>query len=432
MKKLNLFVLLYILLNLHMLRNISLVGYLAILAFVYIPIMLYCLPRFMNVRLGPVGHWFVLYFITALWSALVTFMDYGINVGVYASVRYFMTMPIALAAFWFLPNEHSMRKMLWMFCLIVLIGLLTIPLQYVVGPIAWFAQPGGRAGMVRYSTLLGNLTAAGGVVPYAIFITLVLQLNPFLKVLLLGGLCVGAVLTLQKSALLGIPLALGVYIVYCGRQLYKRPRKLIGILAIGLLAIIIGGAVVSFLGTWPVWQKAVAYAGAAFVLEENVETVAARGGDVSIQESIRTRLFDQPQRALADLYKFKGGGGYLLGGGFGMVGESLVRPGDSPFVTAHNGYVDFVLIGGFFHLLAFCGLVYSTLRSQWVWLKNCRANKLSDEIPTSFIGVIIIALVSLLFSGGLTFQPVTGCLFWMIVGVTLRLENKRPLCQISI
>ena len=420
MKKADLFLGLYILLNLHILRNLSLVGYFTVLALVYIPVIVYCLLHFASIKLSRIALWLLLYFVTALWPSIVTFIDYGINTGVYATVRYFLSLPMALAAFWLLSYEKNMRSMLRLFCSIVLLGLLTIPLQYATGPISWFAEPGERAGVIRYASLLGSLTVAGGVIPFAVLVALVSHIKPMWKVLLLCGLGLGAIFTLQKAALLGIPLAVCVYIVYQRRQLVK-PRNVLGVFGIGLLIVFLGGVANSFLADWPVWQNSVAYASAAF----SPENAVARGGDVSIQESIEDRLISMPALALSGLGNYSGWGGYLLGGGFGMVGASLVMPEDSPFITSHNGYVDFVLIGGIAHLLAFGGLVCSTLRSLYIWLKNCRTKHLSDDVPIAFLGIVTIALVSLLFAGGLTFQPITGCLFWTIVGIAWRLESER-------
>lgn len=418
MKKVTIFLWLYILLNLHLLRNLSLGGYLAALSLVYIPVVLYGLSRLTAVRGGRVAVWFLLFLATALWASVNTFVDYGIIAGAYASARYFLVMPMAFAAYSLLPNEASVRKVLLAFCFIVLIGALTIPLQYMIGPIPWFPEPGERANVTRYASMLGSLTVAGNVIPYAIFTALVLRMNKALKISLIFMLLICAVLTLQKAALLGIPLAIGVYLLYVSK------RKLFHIAVTGLTITSLGLVMELLLRDWPIWQQATDYACAAFQIGRNA---AALGGDVTIQQSLVDRLTDLPQRSLSDLYNLRGVSGYLFGGGFCMVGPALMRPGDSPFWTAHNGYVDFVLIGGIAHMLTFVGLIYRVLKTLRGLLKNRRANDLYDEIPVALIGIVTIALVGLFFAGGLTFQPITGSLFWAIVGIAWRLESGAPL-----
>jgi len=415
MKKVTLFLWLYTLLNLHLLRNVSLTGYVVTLALIYIPVMAYCLSRLTTVKMGKIALWFLLFLVTALWASIITFTNYGIAAGAYASVRYFLTMPMALVAYLLLPSEASIRKVLLVLCFIVLVGVLTIPLQYVIGPIPWFAEPGERANMTRYASILGSLPVAGGVIPYAVLAALVLRMNKLIKATLVFLLFICAVLTLQKAALLGIPLAVGVYL------LYVRKRKLFNIAVIGLLMVILGTVTAFVLKDWPVWHRATDYAYAAFQLGKSPE---ALGGDVSVQESVIARLTDLPRRSLDDLYSLRGAAGYLFGGGFGMVGAALMRPGDSPFITAHNGYVDLVLIGGIVHFLAFVGLVCYVVGALRTSLKNCRTHGLDDEILVVLIGIITIALFALFFAGGLTFQPVTGSLFWTVVGIACRLENR--------
>jgi hypothetical protein len=413
----------YLWLNLHLLRNISLIGYLLILALVYVPALIYCFSEMRRVKATWIAIWFVLFLVSSLSASLATFLDYGIDAGIYATARYFLAMPMILITYVLLRTETEMRKVLLLFCIVVLLGSLTIPLQYAVGPITWFAESSERAGIVRLASLLGSLTAAGNVIPVAVYVALVLRLSKPAKLVLVTGLVISGLLTLQKAALLGIPLAIGMYLVYLGRQ--KWLKAIATSSAIVVFALVANG----LLSEWPMWQQVTGYAVAVLQLSDSSGQV----GDIVVGQSIIDRLTDLPQQALADLYRHRGELGYLLGGGFGMVGAALMRPDDSPFITAHNGYVDLLLVGGILHLVAFWGLMSTALIRLWNLAIRHRRESTSDEVPSALVGIVIIFLIVSLFAGGLTYQPVTASLLWVILGFVWRLEqNLHPASRVTL
>ena len=214
MKKIYIFLILYILLNLHMLRNVSFSGYLIALSLSYVPVLIYCFSKIWNIKIRNISFWLFLFFLTGLGASVSTFMDYGRAAGAYATGRYFLTMPMVIIAYFFITTPKDVKKTLMLFCVIVMLGAATIPMQYIVGPVSWFSEPGERAAITRYASLLGSLTAAGSMIPIAIFVSLVLRIRRLLKSVLIAGLSLGAILTLQKAALLGIPLAVGLYLLF--------------------------------------------------------------------------------------------------------------------------------------------------------------------------------------------------------------------------
>ncbi|MFC1543945.1 hypothetical protein ACFL4Y_01695 [Gemmatimonadota bacterium] len=418
----------YIVLNLHMARNISFGGYVFVLAIIYSLVIGYCLPRFSRIPITRTGVWLMLFIGTSLWPSISTISDYGLATGIYSLARYFFALPIAFAAFWLLRSESSMRDVLRIFLAIVIIGMLTIPLQYMTGPISWFAVPGERAHIVRYSSLLGSLPVAGGVVSYTLYLLYVGNIKYMYKILLSSITLICAVLTLQKAAILGIPLSVVVYVMYHRDKMVDKKTVTKILITISVL-LTFGYVIQSAMSRWGPWNNSVSYAVAALSENEHVEE---RGGDVSIFLSIHNRVIDMPLIALKDLYRYRGIEGYLFGGGYGMVGTSLVMERDSEFVTSHNGYVDFLLIGGIVHLMSFIGLACSTRKSLRIWFKYRKWNGMNAGTPIAFLGIITIALISLVFAGGLTFQPITGCLFWTVVGTAWRLEVvQRSFCGSS-
>ena len=104
-----------------------------------------------------------------------------------------------------------------------------------------------------------------------------------------------------------------------------------------------------------------------------------------------------------------------------MLGEALLRPGDSHYFTAHNNYMDFVLLGGIGYLVVFIGLCLSVGR------ESLRLYRLRSAGPLSSImlGLIIMYAIASMFTGGLTYQPALATLWWAFVGFAWRLEVNR-------
>lgn len=415
MKKIRVFLLLYVLLNLHVARNLSLGGYLLVLLPVYAVVILASGEDLLSARVGKVGQWYFLFVASAMWASLITFLDYGLVEGAYSAVRYFLTMPMACVAYWACSNPKSAKGVLLAFCYIVLLGSLTIPLQYLLGPIHWVTEPGVRANMVRYASMLGSLTITGTVLPYAVLIALTLHINKFMKISLVVALIICSAFTFQKAALVGIPLAILLYLCY------DREHRIWTILALGLAVVSIGIATNILLRDWAPWATATRYALAAFQIGESS---VALGWDFTVQQSLVARLTTLPQQSLADLYSYRGPIGFLFGGGFGMVGEALMRPGDSEFITSHNGYIDLVLIGGLVHLVAFLGLACNIRGAIRADLRSNGDGRMSTDVSVALIGLVTLMLLSFLGGGALTYQPVTGCLFWTVAGIAWRSENR--------
>lgn len=422
-KKQTLFSVLFVLLNLHLLRNVSFVGYVSVLSFLFFAGLVYSLPRFLSIQSGAAECFLLFFLATSIWPAIVTFLDYGPVAGVYAMGRYFLTIPMAVVAVSLIRQDGDIEGVLWMFCIIVGLGLATIPLQYVIGPISWFAEPGYRANTVRYSSMLGSLTVAGNVVGFAILIVLALLDTSIKKVFLVSALVLGGLLTLQKAALMGIPLAVALYLFIRRRSVSMKTRPKTSafrrLLIVGAAGLLVAGVPIVKTAV-PELKQAVAYLVANLASDD----AYAASQDFTIADSMAMRLVSMPRERIRDLFEFKGPFGIVFGGGFGMVGTSLVREEDGAFVTSHNGYVDLFLIGGLLHLTAFLGLVWSVMRVFTRWAQFCGQTGRSDRVPFVLLGVLYLGLIGFCFSGLLTYQPNISCLFWLAVGCSIHFERR--------
>ena len=406
------FLLLFLLLNLHLVRNISLVGYMAGVVLLYFVVFASGkIPYIDLAHLGSVSTWILLFFSTGLWAAAMTFWYYGLSAGAYATSRYFLTVPLVVASYNIMRTNNAMRTIMISYVVFVTLAAMTSPLQYLIGPISWFADPSERANMTRYGSLFGSLTSAGIVIPMGYYLTLVLRIRPTLKLILVLCLVFTSLFTLQKAVLVGMLLATLLYLMWIDF------RTLLKMLAFTGLGSLIWRIVDSLLVEWLPWKSANDYAMAILFLSDNTSLL---GGDVTLIQSIIDRFTILPSASLKELVEFQGYFGYLLGGGFGMVGEALMRPGDSSFITAHNGYVDLLLIGGVFHLVAFIGLLMSCLIFALNSLRY--AGSTETELPIAIIGISFIIIIGSLFGGAVNYQPNSSSLLWTIVGFIWRCQ----------
>jgi hypothetical protein len=148
-----------------------------------------------------------------------------------------------------------------------------------------------------------------------------------------------------------------------------------------------------------------------------------RGFDYTVQESMWMRISSLPMNSYVWLVEHRGPFGILVGGGCVMLGPSLLRPGDSQYFTAHNNYMDFVLLGGLGYLVVFVGLCVSVTQES---LRVYRS-KATGGVGSVMLGIALIYVTASMFTGGLTYQPALATLWWTFVGFAWRLEVNRLL-----
>ena len=99
-----------------------------------------------------------------------------------------------------------------------------------------------------------------------------------------------------------------------------------------------------------------------------------------------------------------------------MLGPALMPSDDDSYHTAHNQYVDMLLIGGIGMAAVYVYLLLSTFRALWRW-------RSVPEIRALAILTVYFGIASL-FSTGLTFQPAMGTVFWLAIGTAWMLDGR--------
>lgn len=398
--------------NCHLLRNLT-PFYYGVLAIAFAASCIFSLSKMARLSMSPIGIWLLAYLLFALSAATQTAVDLSPVPALYGGVRLLMTFP--LAAMVFLVSglyPKLFEYTLWLNLGFAVIGIFSLVLQYFTGPVSWFAEASDRAGMERFSSFLGSIPTIGAVVPLGILIVLLMPMKPLVRIAMLVILGAGVMASLSKQAASGAVLA-----IVLGLLLGREKRLAVVGWVVGGFAV--GYVVLDLLDVPLVAQMRNYVTGILFPDVAGAETM--RGYDYTVQESMWLRMTTLPMTSYNWLIEHRGPFGLVVGGGCMMLGPSLLRIGDSPYWTAHNNYMDFLLLGGVGYLVVFIGLCVSLMRESLRLYRSRAGGPLSSVM----LGVIIMYIVASMFTGGLTYQPALGTLWWAYVGFAWRSEVNR-------
>lgn len=389
-------IIVFLLYLLHITRNLSSVYYL-LLSFSLCAFVISLASASNRLRLN----WILLLTpLIWLYASVVTVFASGAFGSPYIGlVRLWSSFPLILVGY--ILATHSVATPMRVLCLFFSIAALSFPAQLLIGPISWFAEASERAGGIRFSSLAGSLTAYG----VAIGVPALAAMVFFPRVLSIGVftlLASGAVMSLQKAALLNILLSLG-FAWWLG---VLSLRKFIAILSLfSVMAL-------SFLS----FQSLGSSLNAASFIEGTIKSDSELTADVSVSESITSRITSLPRTAL-DFFS-----GDMLWLGYGAFGGAGAL-GYETLPMAHNGFVELLLIFGYLiGSLLCCCLIFYFVHSVKILSRRSR-------IIRSEIGFVSAAyslwFINYIFSGGFIFHPIGSAVFWLLL-FRLRALLKLP------
>lgn len=390
--------------QLHLLRNVSPVYFLAFLGS-FISALWFVLYRW---RLTSDIEKIAIYFLLAIFLTPMFTMLAGVVAGKYNGFgevavgvsRTIFSLPIYLVILALPSHRESINKLLLTVALITLVAALSIPYQFIFGPVEWFADSSERSGLARYASLFGSLTALGLVSGYGILAAIMSIRTTAFSAAVITGIVMGAVLSLQKAAIVNMLIALLIVPFIKTIQVKKLFYMLLFLLFF-------------FGGVGSYFSDEISRFSDSFRLFSDSES--GQTDDVSLAESINERIFDQPRVAI----EYHGVGSLWFGigpvgggGGFGFP--------DRP--NAHNGIVELLLIGGVGYLLLFSAFVAFIV---FQGLKNMRLN---NEKHLVRLGVfcVFMQLLNMLFSGLILFSP-SNAVFFAVALKCLLLRNRPQL-----
>jgi hypothetical protein len=316
--------------------------------------------------------------------------------------RYLYIIPFAVFCIFSITNLYVYVHVLKTFAIFILIGGLSIFYQIVFGPILWFPDASEREGLVRFSSLVGSLTAYGIFGGLALPIIYFLFENKLVRNICLVIVIMAMLCTLQKAAIANIALFV-IFLTLSGALLNK-------LKIIGFVAFVLPAAVFIF------YYLDVSYVVATV---DNILRLKEGSGDSDVPffQSILDRLWFLPSQ----LYEMHGPSGMLYG--VGMVGGSGTL-GFPEYPMAHNGLFDLLFIGGVLNFLVFSILVLFVLYRLSTLKSICAPQTFPHSVLKVSLFIYILLLINMLFAGPLHVQPYGGVVFYAItIFVCLRCDS---------
>ena len=401
------------------------------LSIVYISSLLYVISNkeiyFYN---SPTALFYLILMLYFIWLAVWTLRFYSLDNNIInfnlrqylVGIGRMMLMPLfALIFLKLLSRKEDYEKILFFFIFAYCVGTLTMLLQQFVGNIFFFGNfgPPRFAGLNVYPSSLGNITVFGSGVGMALICCfLTNKLNLFLKGIAVSLLILGVFLTMQKSALINLIIAV---LILC---LTLNIRSLLGLFLISIFLILLLVQVYPSIIT------------NILSLISNTLGFDIRFGDRSllhtgIYDSIFNRFIDrqidwlrQPSGLTELLF------GWGIPGGSQAMGYSFTASVDmqmdhriNPMIsigTTHNQYLDLYQMGGIFLPLTLMGLIICAniqLLINWI--------QFNDQLSKIFFFLNLVFAINLFVANGILFQPIASIPFWLSISYLLRPNKPR-------
>lgn len=389
------FAIVFVVVNLHTLSDLSLPLYLAMYVPTVAVVILQYYFRYKNSKPPVSAGLFWVWAILGVFGFAVSLALISPGGSAQGLVRYLFSAPIYLALVLYTENEEDLRRHLVTAVAFFAIASLSIPLQFFTGPISWFADSSERAGLDRFSSLVGNLTSVGIVV--GIYIVLSHAAPGRQRWLWVVLMIFPAMLSLQKSAIVNI--ALGVLIlIILNRRSWKK-------FLVGAAATI--GATALAYAFVPVIRERISASMLGFGIDPDPNAEIFRD-DVGIWTSVWDRLVVLPGAnfdALADLDRPFA---YLIGGGFGMASTALVPEEDSLAPMAHNQFAEILTVFG-----PLVGGLAILILLRVGYLLARRAKLTAAPVLIAVFLAYVVLMVNSLFANGTLYQPSSASIFYI-------------------
>ncbi|MCA0180555.1 MAG: hypothetical protein LCH77_13415 [Actinobacteria bacterium] len=389
------FGLVFVVVNLHILRNLAALPYLTVYAITVAWVLTRLIGKKPIVKMNVPTLWVLLSIFGFMTTAVIS----GSFAGAFGLVRFLFAFPIFLALAAFSETLDDVQDHMRTMVMVFAIGCLSVPLQFVTGPIAFFAADAERAGIDRYASVFGSLTSLG--VAAGSYIALSHGLPGRTRILSTLSISIGGIASLSKAAIANIALGL-----------LTGPlsgRKRLGRATFGLIFSVM-------LLVAAVWQseslsRSLRATAISFGVDSGVKT-----NDLSFTASAIDRLTRLPMENWAGLEALGSPLAYLTGGGFGMASTALVPAEASLAPMAHNQFAEFVSVFGVVGGGAFVGIcILLGLRLLRRWRNE----------PYPFSGPAFFAFAmwttNSFFANGTAYQPSMAsvlffCMFVAILG----------------
>lgn len=342
--------------------------------------------------------------LTAAQTALLA----GTDIAFHATARFINVMMLVPFAALLFTGERHMERVFWLFWAVFLCALASLLIQFWGWPLDTLVNGyiAIRGDLIRHLTLVGEPNVGGMLAVIAYTSCIMLARRRSLAVLM-GALAVAFVtLSISKAAMLG----LGVALVACFCVVNVEDRK----------EAVLRATLAGLAGLLFIWLI-----GAGDYVRVSLESlVGAVRGEPSAYEAFQYRQSRFDTLAVFDGSLLPAPLNYVFGASFAEVGsaaQEVQGPGSEVFLP-HNSYLELLLTGGVFMLSIVLLLMARTYSTLW------RSRLPRENRVDRCVLVCFVVLTCWMLIYPVIYEPVTGCLFWIIVGYGNRVQNgSKPL-----
>jgi len=286
------------------------------------------------------------------------------------------------------------------FIFLILLGAFSLLFQVLTGQsIYWFnVGESSRGGLFRFGTILGSLTIYGTIVGNAILILFDDYFKKFkLRIFFLAFLLIGAILSLQKAALLNI--FIGFIFINLARNNFFNLIKWVFYFLFFLFIVYL----FMFFNQNTIFTNyfaTIIFQVTGFEIL-NFQNIVIDNGAMLSENSIFDRLYGYAFDEMFEVYNpFKT---FFLGNG--LVGAGGAMGLDGP--QSHNSFWDLFFIGGFLFLFSFITLFFEVQSQLYKCLQYNLASSLFWSNWLFFINCFVSSISM--------FHPVLSLPFWLSI-----------------
>jgi len=398
------FAVIFLAVNLHTLRHslgpIYLAGYAVVAAYsvdVYF-------RRKKHRDLIDKGSYALAWVLVAGVGAVVTLVTTSLTGAVTGFSRFLFALPVFLALVTFTDSRRDLRSHLNVMVVFYAAAAATVPLQEIVGVLTIFSEGSSRGGFGRFGSALGAVsvvaTAAALVIPMIAESTV--RFKWFYIVVVAGS----ALVSLSKVAVIAVLFGLVTYVLSGNQNMTKRTGTIVVALALGTFGFVLS----------PTFQQRLDVVAQEYGYTTTGEDLTIFGADTG--EDAWSRLTEFPRLNYAALEDFESPLVYVIGGGYGMGGQTLVSADDVRAPQGHNQYAELVTVFGPVMAAVLIGI---TVRVMIRLRRNYKDT--NSPLYRTFFAILGFLLIKGLFGGGAFFQPVAASALW----TAMFIAQSRPL-----